>query len=162
MKKLSLYILTALQIFFLSSCTTVKSSEASRSSLDNFVSRRGSNQGMVNSVFYKDGVYTGQGDSNGDGSEVATITINQGKITDVVFQRLDSTGNEVLRRNSSDVKIGSMRQEMLKGDIKSNIDLLINEVLRKQSYDIGIPTQNKELLLNWKLAVKRAMEKAQK
>ncbi len=162
MKKISLYILTALQIFFLSSCTTVKSSTPTKSSLDNLVSRRGSNQGMVTSVFYNDGVYTGQGDSKGYGSEVATITINQGRITDVVFQRLDSDGNEVLTRNSSDIKIDSMYQEILKGDIKSNIDLLINEVIKKQSYDIGIPTQNKELLLNWKLAVKRAMEKAQK
>jgi uncharacterized protein with FMN-binding domain len=162
MKKISLYILTALQILFLLSCTTVKSSEPTRSSLDNLVSRRGSNQGMVTSVFYNDGVYTGQGDSKGYGCEVATITINQGKITDVVFQRLDSDGNEVITRNSSDIKIDSMYQEILNGDIKSNIDLLINEVIKKQSYDIGIPTQNKELLLNWKLAVKRAMEKAQK
>jgi uncharacterized protein with FMN-binding domain len=162
MKKQTLYLLFFMQLFFLSSCGTTNSSEPIKSSLNNAVSRRGSNQGMVNSVFYKDGVYTGQGDSKNYGSEIATITINHGKITDVMFQRLDSNGNETIRRNSSDIKIGNMRQEILKDDIKSNIDLLVNEVLRKQTYDISIPTNNKELLLNWKLAVKRAMEQAQK
>jgi uncharacterized protein with FMN-binding domain len=149
-------------MLFLVSCSKVKSSETIINNLNKSYSRKGSNQGIVNSVSYKDGTYIGEGDLKDYGKEVATITISQGKITNALFQRLDADGNETLKRDSADVKIVSIGKEFLKDDIKSNIDLLINEVVKKQSYDISIPTSNKELLLNWKLAVKRAIEKAKK
>jgi hypothetical protein len=122
----------------------------------------GSNQGLINPQLYKDGVFVGEGDLKSHGREVATITVEKGKITEVLYQRLDSDGNEILKKCCNEVYRGNTRQRLLRDDIESNIDLLTNEVIKKQTYDVSIPTNNKELLLNWKLAVKRAMEKAKK
>lgn len=124
--------------------------------------KKGSNQGIVNSVSYKDGVYIGEGDLKPYGKEVATITISKGEITEVVFQRLDSSSKELIIKSSENVKADSSRSALLEDDINSNINYLILDVMRKQSYDISIPTKDKTLLLNWKLAVKRALEKAKR
>jgi uncharacterized protein with FMN-binding domain len=162
LKKYYFFILLLVQLFLLISCSNVKSTESDTYNPKHPYERKGSNQGMVNSVFYKDGTYMGEGDTKDYGKEVATITINGGKITDVVFQRLDASGTELFRNESSQIKIESTRRELLKDDIKSDINIMVNEVIRRQSYDISIPTSNKELLLNWRLAVKRAVEKAKK
>lgn len=117
---------------------------------------------MVNSYFYKDGTYIGEGDLKDYGKEIATITINDGKITDVIYQRVDASGKELIRTESCNIKITDLRREILKDDIMSDIGILVNEVIKKQSYDISLPTNNKDMFLNWRLAVKRAMEQAKK
>lgn len=162
MKKYSFLFLLITQLLFLTSCSVPKASSPSETSINTSYSRRGSNQGIVNAVSYIDGTYIGNGDLKDYGKEVATITIDGGKITNVVYQRLDSSGKEVLRTESSNVKIESLGKELSKNDIKSDINILVNEVVKKQSYDVSIPTSNKDLLLNWRLAVKRAVEQAKK
>jgi hypothetical protein len=129
---------------------------------DNVYARRGSNQGIVNAVSYNDGVYVGEGELKSHGKEVATITISSGRISEVVFQRLDSNGKELISRTSNNVQIDRTQKALLEDDTNLNINYLILDVMRKQSYDISIPTKDKDLLLNWKLAVKNALEKAKK
>jgi uncharacterized protein with FMN-binding domain len=129
---------------------------------NNANAKRGSNQGLVNPVFYNDGTYYGEGNLKNYGKEAAAITISNGQITEVTFKRLDISGNVLLNKNSRDLQTGDTRRQFLKEDIYTNVDLLIADVIKKQSYDISIPTKDKELLLNWKLAVKRALEQAKK
>lgn len=160
MKKYIFFISMCIQILLFISCSS--SNTAQNNISNNLYSRKGSNQGIVNSVFYNDGVYVGEGDSKDYGNEIATITISKGKITEVVFQRVNSKGKEIISKYCNKINNGDIRRQLLTDDIKSNIDLLTNEVMKKQSYDISIPTNNKDLLLNWKLAVKRALEKAKK
>ncbi|MCM8710674.1 hypothetical protein M2651_06490 [Clostridium sp. SYSU_GA19001] len=113
-------------------------------------------------MFYNDGIYVGEGDSKDYGNDIATITISKGKITEVMFKRIDLKGTEIISKYCSTIDNSDTSRRLLADDIESIIDLLTNEVLKRQSYDISIPTKNKDLLLNWKLAVKRAVEKAKK
>lgn len=162
MNKPYIFLILTIQLFLFSSCTTVKSSDLIKSNSINPYSIKGSNQGLVNSYFYKDGTYIGEGDLKDYGKEIATITINDGKITDVIYQRVDASGKELIRTESCNIKITDLRREILKDDIMSDIGILVNEVIKKQSYDISLPTNNKDMFLNWRLAVKRAMEQAKK
>lgn len=161
MKKSFVPLIQLTIILIFCSCTNTKTPIVNKS-LNNVYAKKGSNQGLINSVFYNDGVYVGEGDLKDYGKEIATITISDGKITEVIYQRVDSTGKELVKKCCNKINISNTRQKILKDDIESNIDLLTNEVIKRQSYDISLPTNNKDLLLNWKLAVKRAMEKAMK
>lgn len=156
MKKFFITILICMQLFLLVNC---QGSSLNNSSA---YAKKGSNQGIVNAVFYKDGVYTGEGDVKSYGNDAASITITKGRISEVTYKRLDTSGNELLSSCCTKISLGNTRQKLLIDDIESNVELLTNEVMKRQSYDISIPTKNKELLLNWKLAVKRAIEKAKK
>lgn len=148
-----------MEMLFFTSCRDKANYNAD---LNNVYAKKGSNQGIVNSVSYKDGIYKSEGEVQSYGNEVATITISKGNITEVIFQRIDDKGNEIIKKCCSKAESLDTRREILKDDIDSNINLLVNEVMKKQSYDISIPTKNKKLLLNWKLAVKRALEKAKR
>lgn len=159
MKKAYIFLLIFFQISFFTAC---KDNTNYNVNLDNVYAKKGSNQGIVNSVSYKDGTYEAKGDLQSYGNEIAVITISKGNITEVVFQRVDIKGNEIIKKTCSKAEVFDTRKQILSDDIASNIHLLTNEVMKKQSYDISIPTKNKVLLLNWKLAVKRALEKAKR
>lgn len=152
------FVILLINMLLFNSCTKASSNNI----INNDYTKRGSNQGIVNSVSYKDGVYTGEGNLESHGKEIATITISDGKIITVIFQRLDASGKELIIKKSSDVKVDSSKSKLLEDNINLNVDYLILDVMAKQSYDISIPTKDKALLLNWKLAVKNALEKARK
>lgn len=104
------------------------------------------------SAVYHDGVYTGQGDPWQYGSEDAVVAIENGRIQAVTLRKLDENGNEV----DYEQWVGDDRPNLKRDRIT-----LANAILIHQTYEVDNILGSTISCVNWKQAVKRALEKAQ-
>lgn len=109
-----------------------------------------------NRVVYKDGTYDAKGDEWKYGNEDATVVINDGMIKSVVLRRLDKEGNEVNYNNWTGKEIDGKLYPNLK---QYRLDLA-DRMIERQTYDVDSISGATISCENWKLAVKRALEKA--
>ncbi|NSW90715.1 MAG: FMN-binding protein [Firmicutes bacterium] len=109
-------------------------------------------------VRYKDGTFVGVGDKWQYGNEDATVVINDGKIRSINLRRLDTEGNEVDYDNWTGKEINGKLYPNLKKFRKDLADAMIE----KQTYEVDAISGATVSSENWKLAVKRALEKAKK
>jgi len=109
-------------------------------------------------VEYKEGTYTGTGDKWQYGNEDATVVISDGKIKSINLRRLDLSGNEVNYDNYAGQEVDGKVYPNLK---QYRLDLA-DKMIEKQTYDVDSISGATVSCENWKLAVKRALEKAKK
>lgn len=106
---------------------------------------------------YKDGEYRGEGNPWEYGAEDATVVIKDGKITDITLRRLDKEGNEV---NYNDWT-GEEKNGKTYPNLKQYRMDLAKEMVDKQTYEVDSISGATVSSDNWKMAVKRALEKAE-
>lgn len=105
---------------------------------------------------YKDGTYTGTGDTWQQGTEDATVVIDSGKIKDIALRRLDTQGKEV----NYDDWAGQEVEGKIRPNLKQYRIEMTNRMVEKQSTRVDSISGATISSENWKLAVKRALEKA--
>ncbi|GAA0180006.1 hypothetical protein SH2C18_27760 [Clostridium sediminicola] len=105
---------------------------------------------------YKDGEYVGKGDSWEYGSEDATVVIKEGLISDITLRKLDKEGNEV----NYDEWSGEEKDGKIYPNLKNYRLDLARKMLENQTYEVDSISGATVSSDNWKMAVKRAIEKA--
>ncbi len=111
-----------------------------------------------NTKIYKDGTYTAKGDNWEYGSEEATLVIRENKIESIILKRLDSQDKEV----NYEEWTGKEVQGKIWPNLKEYKTTLANKMIEKQSYDVDAISGATITCENWKVATKRALDKAQK
>ncbi|MCR4434633.1 MAG: FMN-binding protein [Clostridiales bacterium] len=109
-------------------------------------------------VSYKDGTYTGAADPWQYGSEDATVTILDGKIKSISLRRLDTSGKEV----NYDEYAGQTKDGKTYPNLKKFRQDMADRMVAKQTYEVDTISGATTSTTNWKLAVKRALEKAKR
>jgi len=109
-------------------------------------------------IKYKDGTFVGIGDKWQHGSEDATVVTNEGKIRSINLRRLDTEGKEV----DYDDWTGKEVNGELHPNLRKFRTDLADAMVDKQSYEVDAISGATVSSENWKLAVKRALEKAKK
>jgi uncharacterized protein with FMN-binding domain len=137
----------------------------------------------VTTASYKDGTYTGHSDMTPYGRQVATVTISGGRIVGVTLSSVDNNNDNYYsvkdnpsstintagsrRGDATNNPVGGVAQgsAILGRTNQDNSDVrktLADSVIQSQTYNIDISSNNPEAVNNWKTAVKRALEQAQK
>lgn len=132
MKKLIFVLLNLLLIFNIISCNTNKK--------------------------YKDGLFIGTGDSYSESNDDCTIAIFQGRITDITIRHFDSNGEEI----NYDEWTGETINGVTNPNLKEYRGTFIEKVLLNQTYNIPSIDEIPLISNNWKLALERALNQAQK
>ncbi|MGI6777551.1 MAG: FMN-binding protein [Acetivibrionales bacterium] len=107
---------------------------------------------------YADGVYEGEGNVWQYGKEVATVVIIDGRITCISLRKLDADGKEV----NYDEWTGQEVNGNIRPNLKEYRMVLADRMIKAQTYDVpaiegaGVSSES------WKLAVKRALQKAER
>lgn len=192
MKKVASLVISALLICTSAGCYN-------KSTADNSNVNKGTAQGIENSAHgnYRDGIFTGVGDSNSTGNQTATITIRGGRITNVSLGNIDSQGRPInssnigtaqsINNNASQgsrtfstpgVTTGGIAGGMadniddsrtsgntnMSAESKNNNDnakgQLENSMISSQTYNVSVTGTNTSIIENWKLAAKRALDRA--
>ena len=105
---------------------------------------------------YKDGTYDGEGDEWQYGAENATVVISDGKMSEITLRRLDKEGNEV----DYDMWTGAEKDGKTYPNLKQHRIDMAQTMIEKETYEVDTITGATISSENWKLAVKRALEKA--
>lgn len=156
MKKITAIILTVLIILTLGGCAARDKKDENLKPGQNQGKSPGENQPIA--VVYKDGTYTAEGDPWQYGKEDATVIIKGGKITDITLRRLDTNGKEV---NYNDWT-GQTKDNKTYPNLKQYRVDMAKRMIDAQSSEVDTISGATVSTNNWKLAVRRALEKATK
>lgn len=105
----------------------------------------GTTQGV--NTTYRDGIYTGQGNTPGNTNQVATVTVSGGRITDITLRTLDNQGREVTQDTTS---VGRTANNMkngtgftgITGNTNNNTAGNIGNAARNITSDLGNTAKN--------------------
>lgn len=137
----------------------------------------------ITTKIYKDGTFTGSGNKTANGNEVAAVTIKGGRITNITLRRIDRNGKEIPITNMTGTTPGTTRTTTgttpgtagtTSGTTVSPTttagtvnyydirNTLMNSMMKAQSYNVNItvPSAAAPVIANWKLAARRALDKA--
>lgn len=188
MKKAGIFILLLISVSSFSACygrTNNKSSAGNNTSIHQGTSQGYNiNQGSPKAA-YRDGTYTGYGDMTSTGNHFAAVFVSGGRITSLTLGYTDLKGSKVVspdgdnivpntRINNSGSQYGGTTGNgntsagmpngiSSGGRVPGAADLradLTNAIIQNQTYDVNIPGGNTKDVNNWKLAVKRALDKS--
>lgn len=161
MRRFFCTLLSLVLLFSLTSCGAKKNTEKPETNKQQIYSQRRNNNAKganERNVEYIDGVYEGEGNVWKYGKEEATVVIREGRITCIVLRKLDANGKEV--------NYDEWTGEEINGTIRPNLKeyrlILAERMLEAQTYDVppiegaGVSSES------WKLAVKRALQKAKR
>lgn len=156
MKKIigSLFLITL--ILSVVACTTENKEENTKALNENSMTTE-DKETKTEDGKYKDGVYKGVGDPWEYGSEDSNVVIKDGKITDITLRRLDAEGNEV----NYEEWAGQEKDGKTYPNLKQYRVDLAKEMVETQTYEVDSISGATVSSDNWKMAVKRALEKAQ-
>jgi len=157
MKRVLYITLLAFLTFSFASCQTDNNERDTNFDRQNYRLEQNNTEILPNKlVRYRDGVYKGEGSTWKYGKEDATLVINDGRITSVVLRKLDVDGNEV----DYDDWVGQEINGNIIPDLKEHRLEMARRILDAQTYNVA-PIEGAGLSCeSWKLAVKRALEKA--
>jgi|GEM_PF-963321 len=106
---------------------------------------------------FKDGTYEAFGDKWQYGNENATVVISGGKITEVTLRRLTTEDKEVNYTEWTGAEVGGQKRP----NLKQFREDMAKEIIAKQSTDVSEIAGATVSVKNWKIAVQRALEKAE-
>lgn len=105
---------------------------------------------------WKDGTYTAEGDEWDYGSENSTVVIEDGRMTEITLRRLDKTGTEV----DYETWTGQEIDGKVYPNLKQYKEDMAKKMIDKQSTDVDSIAGATVSSDNWKVATKRALDKA--
>lgn len=179
MKKIISIVTTTTLLFTLSACgprSTTKRINNPETNQGSIAGRNISNQSAV----FRDGTYTGIGDGHANGNENATVTVTNGRISNVVLGSINTQG-KIMQNNagigsSSDISNQNAGGRQTPGNTNANTGIaagasaldqlksrLTTSILQNQTDEVnldGVDGILSDTYNNWKLAVKRALDKA--
>lgn len=156
MKKLFLIIIAAIMVLSLGACTQRDNKKEELKPGQNQGQSQGDNQPVATT--YKDGTYTAEGDPWQYGKEDATVVVNDGKMSQINLRRLDTSGKEVNYEQWTGKEVNGTKYPNLK---QFRVDMA-NRMITSQSPEVETISGATVSCANWKLAVRRALEKATK
>jgi uncharacterized protein with FMN-binding domain len=190
MKRIGVFLISLIAVCSFSACygkISNKPNTGNNTSINQGTSQ-GYNidQGSLRTA-YRDGTYTGYGDMMSSGNNFATVFISGGRITSLTLGYTDLKGSKVVSPNGDGtLPIDRMKNNSSQyggttgngntgagmpngissgGRVPGAADLradLTNAIIQNQTYDVNIPSGNTKEINNWKLAVKRALDKSKK
>lgn len=105
---------------------------------------------------WKDGSYTGEGDPWEYGSEDSTVVVKDGRMTEITLRRYDNEGAEV----DYELWTGQEVDGKTYPDLKQYREDMANKMIEAQSTEVDSIAGATVSCDNWKLATKRALDKA--
>lgn len=156
MKKISLAVIALIMVICLGACTSRDNNKENLKPGQNQGKAPGENQPITTT--YKDGTYLGEGDPWQYGKEDASIIIKDGKMNEIKLRRLDTSGKEVNYEEWTGKEIQGKKYPNLK---QYRVDMA-NRMIAAQSPEVDTISGATVSTANWKLAVRRALEKAAK
>jgi uncharacterized protein with FMN-binding domain len=115
------------------------------------------NRGYITAL-YKDGTYLGEGNKHDGSNENAKVVISKGQIASVDLWSIDKQGKRIdYNEPPNEGTISATR------NYKSN---LIKNIVERQTYNIPVEDVtsgtggDNSIVSNWKLAVKRALDRS--
>ncbi|QUI23570.1 FMN-binding protein [Vallitalea pronyensis] len=105
---------------------------------------------------WKDGSYTGEGDPWEYGSEDSTVVVKDGRMTEITLRRYDNEGAEV----DYELWTGQEIDGKTYPDLKQYREDMANKMIEAQSTEVDSIAGATVSCDNWKLATKRALDKA--
>lgn len=123
---------------------------------------QGTTYNSTASGFYRDGVYRAFGDATPYGNQAAAVTITKGRISSVYFDYIDNKGRTISNPGSTTSSDAASGINQNTGGYFNSRAILANYIIQAQTYNVNVSGANTAEIDNWKLAVKRALEQAQK
>jgi major membrane immunogen (membrane-anchored lipoprotein) len=117
---------------------------------------QGAGYGTAAGAMFRDGTFEGEGNHNGR----ATVTVRNGRITNIVLRRIAANGTLV---DDDNLNAGQNRTGGATANIGQSKSDIVNAMLRAQSPEVVTSTTgDTQLVDDWKLAVRRALDRARR
>ncbi len=160
MKKLSLIMLLVLSMTLIGCTTTDKDKDNTGNDTENNGTDTGDKDTGDTTTDdmskWKDGSYTGEGDPWDYGSEDSTVVVKDGRMTEITLRRYDSEGAEV----DYALWTGQEVDGKTYPDLKQYREDMANKMIDAQSTEVDSIAGATISCDNWKVATKRALDKA--
>lgn len=156
MKKLCLVMLLVLSMTLIGCTTTDKNNNTGTDTENNTDNNNTGDTTTDDTMKWKDGTYTGEGDPWEYGSEDSTVTVKDGRMTDITLKRYDKEGKEV----DYEMWTGAEVDGKTYPNLKQYREDMAKKMMDAQSTEVDSIAGATVSCDNWKLATKRALDKA--